>query len=102
LLGRSSGFALFPFTTLFRSCDTGMPPSAADPRTHAAGGTEQSAAVRRIDVTVAIVVLPVAHLSSRPDRALAVSPSSALVADLDRSEEHTSELQSPDHPVCRP
>src|SRR5258708_21807160 len=29
------------------------------------------------------------------------NPASAHVADLGRSEEHTSELQSPDHLVCR-
>src|SRR5258708_17943216 len=65
---------LFPYTTLFRS-GLGEPPRARDP-----GSAAQT---------------------TRSPRSARASPS-AMPKDLrERSEEHTSELQSPDHLVCR-
>src|SRR5438552_17901968 len=52
------------------------------------GPPAASSSVARASPKVAIVVL---HFDQRE----------ALIACLERSEEHTSELQSPDHLVCR-
>src|SRR5207244_6558955 len=71
---------LFPYTTLFRSGDRG-------------------AQFRRADARAEEVVSPPAHLGG------ALAPGrrrgSGVARRLPRSEEHTSELQSPDHLVCR-
>src|SRR5258708_15240797 len=81
---------LFPYTTLFRSANHGVPAPllplgvrAAEGRTglHAARITD-SADPARLRVPTLIV--------HGPDDTFAP-----------RSEEHTSELQSPDHLVCR-
>src|SRR5207244_12262932 len=69
---RPARYGLFPYTTLFRS----VPPSQAN----------ASAAMR------ASVRSPTEISRSSPGR---------FEAHEIRSEEHTSELQSPDHVVCR-
>src|SRR5947208_8141976 len=64
---------LFPYTTLFRSTRTASSPSTPGPGTCSA-----------------------ATPSRRTGCTTTTSPASTA-----RSEEHTSELQSPDHIVCR-
>src|SRR5258708_18444879 len=92
MIRRPPRSTLFPYTTLFRSAR----PDLFDPRildghahrrlsefAHAGGLRDWGAAVRR------------GRRSHRPH---------AVVDGVDlgvRSEEHTSELQSPDHLVCR-
>src|SRR5437763_6836357 len=68
---------LFPYTTLFRSQDK---PAEADPK---APGTPLSAA------------------PAKPEVATAGPTSGCAVTSPGRSEEHTSELQSPMYLVCR-
>src|SRR5947208_10742545 len=76
-------FTLFPYTTLFRSSALQSagetPPAVSDAPTE---GSPQD--MPAIPATLAIL----------PVRGLVVFPRT-------RSEEHTSELQSPDHLVCR-
>src|SRR5258708_24479562 len=76
---------LFPYTTLFRSTDVGF---------------------RTLRETVRISARFLCPPQSRPplvrnagDLPSPSTPQPALIAA--RSEEHTSELQSPDHLVCR-
>src|SRR5258708_29809840 len=75
MIRRPPRSTLFPYTTLFRSIDPD--------RTILAGHSMGGAIAERIASRV-----PVAGL-------IAISPA------IKRSEEHTSELQSPDHLVCR-
>src|SRR5258708_31771271 len=74
MIRRPPRSTLFPYTTLFRS-----PPARAPVR----GGLFTSPS-------------PVAYIAT-------ISPAEAglLASANTRSEEHTSELQSPDHLVCR-
>src|SRR5258708_20935490 len=67
MIRRPPRSTLFPYTTLFRSCDQGGIPR-----------------------------VPFVRRSAGQSRTFA-----AAEADGERSEEHTSELQSPDHLVCR-
>src|SRR5947208_12768632 len=68
---------LFPYTTLFRSHDP-LGAAAAELLAHPLAGDGQP-----------------------PPRVPGQSALPVLVGPTDRSEEHTSELQSPDHLVCR-
>src|SRR5947208_8460554 len=85
---------LFPYTTLFRSDTAHLWPGVAARLTHprrrprwawrvAVGAAGAAAAAAVLLVTV------------RPQKPQPVQPPAP------RSEEHTSELQSPDHLVCR-
>src|SRR5258708_9938538 len=78
MIRRPPRSTLFPYTTLFRSQNLSGEPV----------GWARSAAVLR-----------------RSQRAISVRPGRTRTVDLSaaggRSEEHTSELQSPDHLVCR-
>src|SRR5207244_10512091 len=84
---------LFPYTTLFRSCDStptgdapGRPSSEVNHRP-AAGATRSTDA---------------SEVLARARRMRSGSPSPvSVMSNVRRSEEHTSELQSPDHLVCR-
>src|SRR5438552_12662490 len=67
---------LFPYTTLFRSRGRGVGP----------------------DSIYGIAVEVRDHLGNRR---IAAEPVVATITSSMRSEEHTSELQSPDHLVCR-
>src|SRR5258708_27731454 len=73
MIRRPPRSTLFPYTTLFRSSQRTSPAAPCTPR----DAMRESARTRA---------------SSRGDRGVARSS---------RSEEHTSELQSPDHLVCR-
>src|SRR5690242_10294116 len=83
------GSALFPYTTLFRST-----PSASPPWLDARARTLLEAAPREHDVAAN------STLNRRLHRTL-LGRAAALDASLDRSEEHTSELQSHVNLVCR-
>src|SRR5947208_9105644 len=74
MIRRPPRSTLFPYTTLFRSLKAWMPGSKIQLGLDLQGGT---------------------HLL------MAVKLEEAVKTQLDRSEEHTSELQSPDHLVCR-
>src|SRR5438045_6820022 len=81
--------ALFPYTTLFRSSLGGLPDPAA----------------RHVEKDLFQGLPPVAG-QQRGRRAVVLDPAflhddDALAQPLDRSEEHTSELQSLRHLVCR-
>src|SRR5258708_21755062 len=75
MIRRPPRSTLFPYTTLFRSATLVSPMIPALPATYAA-----RFAVALIPATDAMFTIAPANL---------------------RSEEHTSELQSPDHLVCR-
>src|SRR5258708_28985477 len=84
MIRRPPRSTLFPYTTLFRSRAEQSSP-LPEPATHAAG----SVPVEPIQGKVAFWSLTDAE---------------AFINERDhdwRSEEHTSELQSPDHLVCR-
>src|SRR5947208_7902628 len=83
---------LFPYTTLFRS---GLVARAlellAEPQQRGAAGHERLVAVAR-------------ERRERAEGGVALAVVARDLADqrrLARSEEHTSELESPDHLVCR-
>src|SRR5258708_27788928 len=79
MIRRPPRSTLFPYTTLFRS-----------PSTRCRAGGRSSWA-------------PTARASSPPTKSRSAScPGTSIKrAAWERSEEHTSELQSPDHLVCR-
>src|SRR5438270_7563150 len=80
MLPRSPRSTLFPYTTLFRSCD---------------------AAAFNLNVQAALADVPsIAHdveVSTSPDTEVVISLGESSI----RSEEHTSELQSQSNLVCR-
>src|SRR5947208_6786952 len=81
---------LFPYTTLFRSFHAGQ--------INGTSGYEEAAG----QGIVAGINAALSSLGRAPivfDRA--ESYIGVMIDDLVRSEEHTSELQSPDHLVCR-
>src|SRR5438552_5539974 len=86
MLPRPPRSTLFPYTTLFRS-RVRVRRRSAVPRPGGLEGFELSAGVieRRQDA----------------DGVSDDSKSPAVICGGERSEEHTSELQSPDHLVCR-
>src|SRR2546426_9495341 len=79
MIRRPPRSTLFPYTTLFRSVDGNRRP---------VGGVERAAVLE--------LALPVAFRGVE-----GVDAAVAEVADEQRSEEHTSELQSPCNLVCR-
>src|SRR5438552_11574365 len=80
---------LFPYTTLFRSVVAllDVPPFTSSAR-------PQGALLSRVNALE--LVRQVAQRAETHGTLL-----SSFTLDPDRSEEHTSELQSPDHLVCR-
>src|SRR5437762_4117616 len=85
---------LFPYTTLFRSLDDEIGQHAAEAVVHLGGGIERLGRSEKIERTE---FAPLAHdglAVEQIDRVLERDPA-------DRSEEHTSELQSPMYLVCR-
>src|SRR5258708_27243428 len=79
MIRRPPRSTLFPYTTLFRS-----PPRSC-----------QIVAPRCVSSPSALESSPASHPVSPPGL------EKATLAETTRSEEHTSELQSPDHLVCR-
>src|SRR3712207_7049325 len=82
MIRRPPRSTLFPYTTLFRSARVGAP------------GTDQAGAVRADDPGGAA-------LRVRPDERRVVYRDALGDDDGERSEEHTSELQSRQYLVCR-
>src|SRR5947208_5167113 len=80
---------LFPYTTLFRSVETTR-------------DIVQSALLGPI-CELGSGLIPAAAIIDEPSRRKGVSGAfdTARIRHVSRSEEHTSELQSPDHLVCR-
>src|SRR5690348_17677322 len=86
MIRRPPRSTLFPYTTLFRShVGVALPAVLLEEVRHAADRV--GAALLQVDVAVAVEVHRVAPR--------------ARGHELRRSEEHTSELQSPVHLVCR-
>src|SRR5258708_26678803 len=93
MIRRPPRSTLFPYTTLFRSPDTSLQP--VDQGKVVGRSTKQRLAKVQVRLN-----------ESRQDGAVAgvndnVTRAGASAQVSDRSEEHTSELQSPDHLVCR-
>src|SRR5258708_28384230 len=85
MIRRPPRSTLFPYTTLFRSL-------------HSNGGVEELLLQRRV---VTLGEIHAAQAPTRTDPAQGDPFGSQVVLQEPRSEEHTSELQSPDHLVCR-
>src|SRR5207244_12230363 len=99
---RPRGSTLFPYTTLFRSVDVAV---VVDGLTHAEWKAIQSDAAE-IGVSNELPLSVLALSTERYEQMIRVGGvAQDIVRDgnhlLVRSEEHTSELQSPDHLVCR-
>src|SRR5947208_11862216 len=94
MLLRPPRSTLFPYTTLFRS------PDLRAPRVlwvGVSGQREQVNALARLATEVDSGLDTLGF----PREARPFSPHLTLARIKERSEEHTSELQSPDHLVCR-
>src|SRR5258708_22542224 len=95
MIRRPPRSTLFPYTTLFRSGESGVGVALARLEHQGAVGAgllEQHALIVRRG-------LPIGN--GRQILDLDGDGLQRVLADGDRSEEHTSELQSPDHLVCR-
>src|SRR5258708_11394589 len=83
MIRRPPRSTLFPYTTLFRSwhtsCELTASQNSQHPQPDQASGN---------------------HAQGRNDQQRHLVPERLIISPL-RSEEHTSELQSPDHLVCR-
>src|SRR5258708_28995006 len=91
MIRRPPRSTLFPYTTLFRSNDVAM---------------VKFRAARRVALAVNFIARENLHLRTEfapVQNVLSIFDLDILLVRLDfsRSEEHTSELQSPDHLVCR-
>src|SRR5258708_30929008 len=82
MIRRPPRSTLFPYTTLFRS--------------HQMVPDGMGSSMRSVSVSPAGVSVALSRTGIRPTRAAPNTPHMRS-----RSEEHTSELQSPDHLVCR-
>src|SRR5258708_31704237 len=82
MIRRPPRSTLFPYTTLFRSVTEKL-------LTYALGRGLEYYDVAAVD----IIVQRLEETNGRP--------SALLTGIIEKSEEHTSELQSPDHLVCR-
>src|SRR5207244_13430017 len=89
---------LFPYTTLFRSVST-SPASAKIRRPDSGNYSLAVAAVQGFTGTVDLSVTGLPPFVTAVFNPPSIAGSGTSV--LTRSEEHTSELQSPDHLVCR-
>src|SRR2546422_7290202 len=92
MIRRPPRSTLFPYTTLFRSCEVACRPRLAADEPHDEGAT--AGRVLRHDGPVLGELEP--HYAGR----LALDPD-RVHEHVQRSEEHTSELQSRLHLVCR-
>src|SRR5258708_36348649 len=101
MIRRPPRSTLFPYTTLFRSLCATRPITSRgwgvlDLRRQTARARHWIAELR---VRARTPAQPVRSLSGGNQQKIAIGR--LLQQDADRSEEHTSELQSPDHLVCR-
>src|SRR5258708_8726189 len=88
MIRRPPRSTLFPYTTLFRSREQ----IRARPRVALAQRLEDLGDVAHLPLGAGVAV---------PDMSAWASRSRKCAMSWSRSEEHTSELQSPDHLVCR-
>src|SRR5256885_11766341 len=96
MIRRPPSSTLFPYTTLFRSADTGALTRVRRGREAAeARAVALKAELAEARMDAAEARRTAAKLASRLERA------EATISDARRSEEHTSELQSPCNLVCR-
>src|SRR5687768_17723352 len=95
MLRRPPRSTLFPYTTLFRSPGRGGSFMAADGTFYISDVNSGAVAVLRNDQLADVI-----KVEGRP-HGLAVDPTTGDVYTSSRSEEHTSELQSRLHLVCR-
>src|SRR5258708_29637334 len=89
MIRRPPRSTLFPYTTLFRSRETGQTCTVARVRASDGPSNVQIAeygSARDVERRSTLQTVRVLNVSAAPAH---------------RSEEHTSELQSPDHLVCR-
>src|SRR5947208_5061032 len=93
MLRRPPRSTLFPYTTLFRSSRVAEQGDLRDPR-HPAGSDVRAS--RQIKVAA-----PARPCKPNGGPVLAAESWMSSPRHTCRSEEHTSELQSPDHLVCR-
>src|SRR5258708_14349301 len=94
MIGRPQRSTLFPYTTLFRSR------RRAPARDDGGGGPTRSPPPARPRFAAAATV-PRRRARRRQPRAPIRRSSLTIPRGSGRSEEHTSELQLPDHLVCR-
>src|SRR5258708_13858984 len=92
MIRRPPRSTLFPYTTLFRSVEVIVP----QVRIESLDGQRSTSSLR--DSFYVVLSVPGAYWS---DNQYAIKAMTVQVSLVDRSEEHTSELQSPDHLVCR-
>src|SRR5258708_23333530 len=91
MIRRPPRSTLFPYTTLFRSVDIhGQPHPGAGAQCGTHNAQEQAVAQKDLHDPTA-----------RRAQGFEYADVAGLLGDDHRSEEHTSELQSPDHLVCR-
>src|SRR5258708_17175371 len=90
MIRRPPRSTLFPYTTLFRSPFSTLPGRLATTHEIASSVIRMPARVLSLAANSAATGKPRTHTRTPP-----------LVSTGQRSEEHTSELQSPDHLVCR-
>src|SRR3712207_7788800 len=91
MIRRPPRSTLFPYTTLFRSVDRILGDAAGE------RATAHPAAAPGLGEILVLVV----GIGDGADGRHAVGPDIALLARVQRSEEHTSELQSRQYLVCR-
>src|SRR5207244_12621447 len=93
-LQRRPSPSLFPYTTLFRS-------AAVDAMTRLTLQEELARLCAATEKTVFFITHSVDEAVFLGDRVLVMTRRPGKIKAVIRSEEHTSELQSPDHLVCR-
>src|SRR2546430_10470113 len=97
MIRRPPRSTLFPYTPLFRSSPAPAPPPAAR-RTPAPAPLRP---IRSSPAPAGSAPLPPAPPAPAPAGGAGGSGAEPAGAGLERSEEHTSELQSQSHLVCR-
>src|SRR3989442_12752862 len=101
MIRRPPRSTLFPYTTLFRSplLDAMTPAFAAAAKRIAADATPGGKTRRMFGICNNLGLLPEHFFPKESGRDYALSPYLEVLKE--RSEEHTSELQSRPHLVCR-
>src|SRR5258708_11850829 len=97
MIRRPPRSTLFPYTTLFRS----TPPAAAAAATNGAAAPAEAESEPGADGEAVPELAGEDAEGEESSISLAAMELALKPKVLERSEEHTSELQSPDHLVCR-
>src|SRR5258708_13763592 len=92
MIRRPPRSTLFPYTTLFRSPDCPLPTTSTAPGGNISGFLYWLEWIWRISAGRFVATAGILGCSKNPV---------ATTTKIPRSEEHTSELQSPDHPLSR-